>query len=107
MLQAFDVKAQRLQGTGAAAAAQQQQRRGNSAGKGSSGSGARQQQRGGAPATAQDRRPAVSAAQAKKPAWQKQSEQLRAAMRATKPQAAGSGAGWGGGAQVEEVEDSR
>jgi hypothetical protein len=28
-------------------------------------------------------------------------------MRATKPQAAGSGAGWGGGAQVEEVEDSR
>jgi hypothetical protein len=42
--------------------------------------------------------------------WQKQSEQLRAAMRATKPQAAGSGggaSGWGGGAQVEEVGDSK
>jgi hypothetical protein len=35
---------------------------------------------------------------------------LRAAMRVTKPQAAGSGAGaagWGGGAQVQDVEDSR
>ena len=41
--------------------------------------------------------------------WQKQSEQLRAAMRATKPQAAGSGggaSGWGAGAQVDEVGDS-
>jgi hypothetical protein len=96
-LQVFDVKSQRLQGTGAAAAART---RGNSAGR--SNPGQRQQARG----AAHDKRPAVSATQAKKSKWQQQSEQLRAAMRATRPQAAGA-ADWGGAPPQMQVEDDR
>lgn len=98
-LQVFDVRAQRLAGTGAAPAA--------AAGKQRGGSATGRSCRGGQQAAA-DKRPAVSAAQAKKAKWLMQSEQLRAAMRSTRPQAAGGAEGWGGAAaQVEEVADTR
>lgn len=103
VVQVFDVKKQRLQGTGAAAAAASGPR-GNSAGRSSNPRRQQQQQPRGVP---HDKRPAASAAQAKKSKWQLQSEQLRAAMRSTRRQAAGAGS-WGGPVpQVEEVEDSR
>jgi hypothetical protein len=98
-LQVFDVKSQRLYGTGAAAAARM---RSNSAG--GSNPGQRQQACG----DPHDKRPAVSAMQAKRSKWQQQSEQLRAAMRSTRPQA--SGFGWGGATsqmQDDPPEDDR
>ena len=98
-MQVFDTKSQRLAGTGAAVTSGRQ-RQANSAGR-----------RGPQQGVSHSNRPAVSAAQAKKSKWQQQSEQLRAAMRASRPQAGGNagGTGWGGGggAQVEEVEDTR
>jgi hypothetical protein len=45
--------------------------------------------------------------EAAKPKWAKQSEQLRAAMRAVKGGAGGGGGFGGGGAAVEQEEDDR
>lgn len=107
-MQAFNSKAHRLEGTGATAVtstASQRQPPGRST------AGRRQQQQQQQQGSSFDSRPAVSAAQANKSKWQMQSQQLRAAMRAARPQQAGAGAaaggGWGAAAQAAEVEDTR